>query len=72
MKKNIKNLAQKINSYFRNLRFSYYIKYKSSKKKLVDLDLFNKDYLNQNNDLTQIMQKYGSDKGSTYHNYTDF
>lgn len=72
MKKIIKNLAQKINSYFRNLRFSNYIKYKSSKKKLVDLDLFNKDYLNQNNDLTQIMQKYGSDKGSTHHNYTDF
>tara|TARA_B110001452_G_C15109813_1_gene386866 strand:+ start:97 stop:840 length:744 start_codon:yes stop_codon:yes gene_type:complete len=68
----IKSLAKKINAYFRNLRFSSYIKFKSSKTKLVNLKLFNKDYLNKDNILTRIMKNYGSDKGSTHHNYTDF
>lgn len=68
----VKKIAPKINAYFRNLRFSHYIKLKSPKTKLVDLKLFNKDYLNKDNILTQIMNKYGSDKGSTHHNYTDF
>ncbi len=68
----VKKIAPKINAYFRNLRFSHYIKFKSPKTKLVDLKLFNKDYLNKNNILTQIMNDYGSDKGSTHHNYTDF
>ncbi|MDB9746670.1 hypothetical protein OAB07_01195 [Candidatus Pelagibacter sp.] len=67
-----KNMAKKVNAYFRNLRFSNYIKFRSPKTKLVNLKLFNKDYLNKDNVLTQIMSNYGSDKGSTHHNYTDF
>jgi len=71
----LKNLSLKIKFYLRDFRYSNYIKLKSIRKKnLVDIEQFNKNFLNTDNELTEIMKKHSSDKGNLYqnHNYTDF
>jgi hypothetical protein len=71
----LKNLSLKIKFYSRDFRYSNYIKLKSIRKKnLVDIEQFNKNFLNRDNELTEIMKKHSSDKGNLYqnHNYTDF
>ena len=71
----LKNLSLKIKFYLRNFSYSNYIKLKSIRKKnLVDIEQFNKNFLNTDNELTEIMKKHSSDKGNLYqnHNYTDF
>ena len=71
MIKNIKYFSKYLNLYLRNLRYTSYLKIKNSKKKIVDINLFNKKYLGKKNILTEIMNEFGSDKGNQ-HNYTDF
>ena len=67
----IKYLSKYINSYLRNFRYTFYLKLKKNSKEIVDMNLFNKNYLGKNNELTEIMNNFGSDKGNQ-HNYTDF
>ena len=67
----IKYLSKQINSYLRNLRYTFYLKLKKTPNTIVDMNLFNKNYLGKNNELTEIMNNFGSDKGNQ-HNYTDF
>ena len=71
MIKNIKYFSKYLNLYLRNLRYTSYLKIKNPKKKIVDINLFNKKYLGKKNILTEIMNEFGSDKGN-HHNYTDF
>ena len=68
---NIKPLTKAINNFFRNLRYTFYIKYLSLNKKKI----FNtKNLAPENNRLTTLMNKYFSDKGNlnNIHNYTKF
>ena len=71
-----KNIIQNTNRIFRDIRYSNYIKFKTFQKtnEIVDLNVFNKKYFGANNDLTNMMNKHGSDKGNKtqMHNYTDF
>ena len=54
----LKNLSLKIKFYLRDFRYSNYIKLKSIRKKnLVDIEQFNKNFLNRDNELTEIMKK---------------
>ena len=71
MIKNIKRFSKNTNLYLRNLRYTFYLKFKNSSKEIVDMALFNKKYLGRENILTEIMNNLGSDKGNQ-HNYTDF
>ena len=72
----LKNIIQNTNRILRNIRYSNYIKFKTFQKtdEIVNLNVFKKEYFGENNDLTNIMNKYGSDKGNKtqMHNYTDF
>ncbi len=60
-------VSQVINNFFRNIRYSTYIKLINKKKKISLSPL-------ENNPLTTLMNKYGSDKGNSNnkHNYTKF
>ena len=72
----LKNIIQNTNRIMRNFRYSNYIKFKTFQKtdEIVNLNVFKKEYFGENNDLTNIMNKHGSDKGNKtqMHNYTDF
>ena len=52
MIKNIKYFSKYLNLYLRNLRYTSYLKIKNPKKKIVDINLFNKKYLGKKNILT--------------------
>ena len=54
----IKYLSKYINSYLRNLRYTIYLKLKKSSNEIVDTNLFNKNYLGKNNELTEIMNNF--------------
>ena len=76
MMSSFKNIIQNTNRILRNIRYSNYIKFKTFQKtdEIVNLNVFKKEYFGENNDLTNIMNKHGSDKGNKtqMHNYTDF
>ena len=65
------SFAKKTNNFFRNLRYSLYIKYfLSEKKKIFEF----KNLAPLDNPLTKLMNKFYSDKGNSNntHNYTKF
>ena len=62
------NIYKKINNFFRNIRYSIYIFFIKKNKTKINLSPL------KNNSLTNLMNKYGSDKGNinNKHNYTKF
>ena len=62
------NFYKNINNFFRNIRYSLYIFFINKNKIKINLSPL------KNNLLTNLMNKYGSDKGNinNKHNYTKF
>ena len=68
---NLKIIIKKINNFFRNIRYTLYIKYLLTNRKI----LFDKKKISfKENRLTLLMNKYYSDKGNLNngHNYSAF
>lgn len=63
-------MVKYINDFFRNIRYTIFIKYINFLNKISN----KRKYLNKNNTLTKLFSEYGSDKGNINdkHNYSDY